>query len=379
MDVANHEDARSVLRAMIAPVDEDRFSSIATQSGEVRFFEEGKALGYGMSTAFFGDELTITDVLGDPGSEDPSSAATVGLLRGDRITAIEGEAVAVLVEAGRLGEAFGPFEPDVTRTFTILNRQGGTRDVALTTSFFSIVAVPVVEIIATEAGPVGYVVLRNFTEPANGELVDAFETFERQGVRRVVVDLRYNGGGLISTANLLADLMVGRTAEGEIFTQNRFNERNRACDGAREFERTEAGLDRLDSLVFITLRSTASASELLINGMRPWTRVRTVGNRTFGKPVGQLGFRFCEKVLRPITFQILNADGFGDYFEGIAPTCMREDDPTLPFGDPGEGMLGDALSLLESGRCPEAPKRRQPLPVRHVERPFGPFELRRVL
>ncbi len=107
----------------------------------------------------------------------------------------------------------------------------------------------------------------------------------------------------------------------------------------------------LGRIVFITTGATASASEIVINGLEPFVEVAIVGSTTFGKPVGQLGFAFCERVLRPASFQTVNADGEGEFFAGIAPDCEAEDDLSKPLGDPREASMAEALHLLETGTC----------------------------
>jgi C-terminal processing protease CtpA/Prc len=107
----------------------------------------------------------------------------------------------------------------------------------------------------------------------------------------------------------------------------------------------------LSRLVVITTRSSASASELVINTLRPYLPVVVIGNTTYGKPVGQYGFTFCDKVLAPVSFSIKNANNEGDYFDGIPPTCVAADDITHQLGDTAEGSFAEALTYLRTGAC----------------------------
>src|SRR5690606_19400952 len=119
----------------------------------------------------------------------------------------------------------------------------------------------------------------------------------------------------------------------------------------RELQSVKHSLEELDSVVFVTTRSTLSASELVINMLRPYAEVRVVGGRTGGKPVGSKQWEFCDKVLVPITCRLLNADGVGDYFDGFPPDCPAPDDLDHQLGDPSEGSLAQALHLVETGAC----------------------------
>ena len=107
----------------------------------------------------------------------------------------------------------------------------------------------------------------------------------------------------------------------------------------------------LDRVFVITTRSSASASELIINALRPFMPVITIGDTTYGKPVGQYGLEFCDKVLAPVSFTIRNANGEGDYFDGIAPTCPAPDDLDHQIADLEEGSLAEALHFIQHDAC----------------------------
>ena len=104
----------------------------------------------------------------------------------------------------------------------------------------------------------------------------------------------------------------------------------------------------------IATRSSASASELVINSLRPFIPVTVIGDRTYGKPVGQYGFNFCDKVLAPVAFALVNADGAGDYFDGIAADCTAADDIEHDLGSADEGSLAEALHYITHGSCSTA-------------------------
>ena len=106
--------------------------------------------------------------------------------------------------------------------------------------------------------------------------------------------------------------------------------------------------------MYISCNKFRRASELVINSMAPHVEVTIVGADTFGKPVGQVGLEFCEKILRPTSFQTLNANDFGDYFFGLPVDCAAPDDLGVAVGDDNDPNVEAALSYLDTGACPAA-------------------------
>jgi hypothetical protein len=119
---------------------------------------------------------------------------------------------------------------------------------------------------------------------------------------------------------------------------------------ATRFANPEQALN-LQRLVVITSRSSASASELVINSLRAYIPVTTIGDTTYGKPVGQYGLRFCDKVLYPVAFSIKNANLEGDFFDGLPPDCAAADDSSHQLGDPAERSFAEALTFIRTGAC----------------------------
>jgi carboxyl-terminal processing protease len=101
----------------------------------------------------------------------------------------------------------------------------------------------------------------------------------------------------------------------------------------------------------IATGGTASASEAIINGLRPYMDVKVVGDATYGKPVGQYGFDFCQKVLYPVAFLVTNSLGQADYFDGIPADCAAPDDVDHALASPQEASLAEALYVVRNGRC----------------------------
>jgi carboxyl-terminal processing protease len=165
-----------------------------------------------------------------------------------------------------------------------------------------------------------------------------------------VLDLRYDGGGRISVATHLAGLIGGERTRGQTFTRLVHNDKNSRSDFSEVMSVPSQALG-LSRLFVITTDNSASASELMINGLRPFMTVTTIGSRTFGKPVGQSPVDFCDKTLAAVTFFTRNSRGEGEYFDGLAADCPAPDDLTRDLGDALEGSLAEAFQALRNGRC----------------------------
>ena len=103
-------------------------------------------------------------------------------------------------------------------------------------------------------------------------------------------------------------------------------------------------------MIVIATRASASASELVINGLRPFVPVVIVGDRTYGKPVGQYLLPFCDKVLAPVSFSLVNANGEGDYFDGLPVDCTAADDISADLGFAGRSLPSGSTDLCAYGR-----------------------------
>lgn len=171
----------------------------------------------------------------------------------------------------------------------------------------------------------------------------------------MIIDLRYNGGGLVSVAEVLASLLAGPVNVDMEFSTTIFNSAHVMENKTTVFQ-MEANALPLSKIVFITSEGSASASELVINGLKPYfsdTALAQVGSPTYGKPVGQFGFDFCNNDfrLRAVTFKSINADDEGDYFNGLSVDCPAADDLLNPLGDANEASLAEALAFVETGAC----------------------------
>ncbi len=194
--------------------------------------------------------------------------------------------------------------------------------------------------------------LATFISTADPQFDTVFGNFLSNGVRDVIIDMRYNGGGLVSTAELLGDYLGGFVAENLVFSSTEFNADRAGANNSTELFERQANSVNLVRFIVVASGRTASASELIINGLEPHAEVVIVGDDTFGKPVGQVGFTFCDSILRPTAFQTVNANGNGDYFDGLPVDCPAADDLNVPVGDAADPNIVTALSYFSTGACP---------------------------
>ena len=341
------------------------FSYITSREANDAFYSESQFIGFGLSTAINGPEMRVTQVF----PESPASEA--GLMRGDRIVEIGGRSVATLISSGEIGSAFGPPEVGVTADIVFTPGPGIRREAHIIKRLVTIPTVSLTAVYTLGGRRIGYIFFRNFVTPSYEALDQAFAELSAATVDELVLDLRYNGGGLVNVAQHLASYVGGARTEGQVFAEYFHNDKNTFRNRLLRFERKPQPL-RLDRLIVVTTQSSASASELVINALRPFMPVVVIGSTTYGKPVGQYAIAFCDKLLAPVSFALRNADGQGDFFDGIAPDCAVPDDVDHPLGDPQERSLKEALTFATTGACSPRPLTPQKAEAqRRVPRPRG--------
>jgi carboxyl-terminal processing protease len=165
---------------------------------------------------------------------------------------------------------------------------------------------PKSSIIATLNGnKVGYLYLESFTISQFKNITEHFEAFKNAGIHELVLDLRYNTGGMMSKAIMLASLIGGETVSGKLFI--RWEPSLRYEDNEKQyiFESIPESM-QTHRLVVLSTDDTCSASEIIINGLRPYIPVYTVGSTTCGKPFGMDIVGFGDKTLAPVTARSLS-------------------------------------------------------------------------
>ena len=327
----------------------DRFSYITTAAEEDALFGASQFVGLGFRSFTTDTEVRAADVF------ENGPAWNAGLVRGSTFLGVDGVPIAeVLASPGGFSGALGPQEAGYQVTLEFRNPDGRVFTRSIAKSVVTIPTVTASRIFPIDGRMTGYLVFRNFVDPGRVALDAAFAGYRDARVTQLIVDLRYNTGGLVSTLEHFANLLGSRVAPGAVFASYAHNDKQTRLDENILFasQPVEFALD-LERVVFITTESTASAAEMLINGMRPTgIQMATVGSATFGKPVGQYGFRFCERVLRPVSFRLLNGLGQGDFYDGIPADCPAEDTLDVRFGEAGEDSFDSAVHWLRHGFCP---------------------------
>lgn len=329
--------------------DRDRFSFILTEEEYQDIYVDAVFFGLGFSRR----DNPQTGTLQVQYVYEDSPADRAGLTRGSAITRVGDRSVAAWFELINAGDAtwddaFGPNEAG-TEVYLEWERPDGTvDDDYLLKEEVETNTIMAIERFQQNDRDVGYFVFDSFINRAEQDINDAFD--QMIGVDDLIIDLRYNSGGLIRIANQIASQTSWQYVENETFATYQFNDNY--ADETLLFD-LGAGIERLNLVrVFVlTTESSCSASELIINALDPFVEVVTIGSSTCGKPVGQQPTEICDKVVFAINFQTVNADGFGDYFDGLAPTCSAVDTVTTDWGDPADPLLAEALQYTQTNSC----------------------------
>jgi len=343
----------------------------------------GISAGYGVTFAFPSSvTLEVVVAYTEPGS--PAVAA--GLSRGARIIAVDG--ITLATASGQssidlISEALFPSALGDLHVFEVLDLgANATRAIELVSQ--EVVSAPVQNVgaVTSPAGAVvGYMLFNDHLATAEQALVDAVSALDAQGIEDLVIDIRYNGGGFLYIASELAYMVAGSAAEGYAFEQLEFNDQHPTTNpvtGAAlapvpfyNAYQVDANspilpLPSLDlSRVFVlTSRSTCSASESIINGLRGvGVEVIQIGSPTCGKPYGFYPQDNCGTTYFTIQFRGVNAQGFGDYADGFSPSgstsstetrlpgCSVGDDFNHALGQPDEARLATALRFRDTSVC----------------------------
>lgn len=253
--------------------------------------------------------------------------------------------------------------------------------VSLTHNTYTSNPVHLVKTLNIAGKKVGYLMYNSFVADFDRELNDAFARFKSEGVTDLVLDLRYNGGGSVESAVDLASMITGQF-EGEIFMKEQWNKKYQTHFETNNSERllnrfngkirTGEAINSLNlSKVYVlTTGSSASASELVINGLEPYIDVVQIGENTTGKfqasvtlydspDFGRDGASQNHTyAIQPLVFKSANAAGRSDYVDGLAPDVKYTERVSElgTLGDPSEPLLQAALDHIQ-GKAPIAQKR----------------------
>jgi C-terminal processing protease CtpA/Prc len=224
---------------------------------------------------------------------------------------------------------------------------------------------------------VGYLMYNGFTRDFDSQLNDAFNYFQSQNIQNLVLDLRYNSGGSVNTAILLSSMITGQFT-GQVFASQQWNSEIQAQidpnDLIYSFTDNDDGSTlnslQLAKVYILTTKSTASASELVINCLSPYINVVQIGTTTTGKYQASVTLYdspdFSNRdvnpihtyAMQPLVLKTLNVVGNTDYIDGLDPDILaKEDYGNLGIlGNPDETLLAIALQhILDNGRISTQP------------------------
>ncbi len=329
----------------------DRWSYFTSTEAFNRFFGDGATLGYGLSVA--GLELARNGAL--PlyvrHVEAASPAAVQGVQRGDQVMSVNGRSAAAMVAADDFS-ALTPAQAGDTVNL-VLRRNGVDRSVGLTAAVFSLTPVSGANVQTTTGGRrLGYVTVKDMVSQALTPYDTAMASFQAAGVQEVVLDLRYNGGGLVSTGGTLTSYLAGSRGTGLNYATLLFNDRHASSNVDYRFSNPAAALS-LPRVIVLMGRRTCSASEQVINGLRgAGVQVVAIGETTCGKPVGFQPTAYCGQTYSAVNFESVNQRNEGRYFNGFAPTCAVAEDFTVPQGGASDPLMRAARTVADTGACP---------------------------
>lgn len=325
---------------------QDRWSFAVTKQ-QWNAVVAGSTAGYGFSRAYTStDPNDLRVVYVHPNS--PIGKA--GVQRGWRILKYNGVAAGSATDAALRAA----FDNTTSGTFEFVTNTGEAKTLNLTKADYTQSAVLKRNVLDVDGKKVGYLLFNSFNlRSSQTELNEAFADFKAKGVTDMVVDLRYNTGGSVAVAERFANFLVPASAAGKLMYTDQHNDKFKSWNRVRNFDATlpASNLD-LKRVVFLTTRSSASASELLINVLRPHMDVKLVGDDTYGKPVGYYGIPVMDRYVFAVAVKQTNAAGYGDYYEGLKADRKQADDITHDFGAPEEASLKDALTYLRTGSLP---------------------------
>jgi len=346
VDTSTYASPEELIRDLrVAP--NDTFSHITDEAAYSAFFEEGKTFGYGWNFARTTDGSLFFSLI-----EPDSPLAIAGVQRGDELVAINGMSISDFdrLTGTARADILGTGDEIKTLTLNIASMDAPPRQIEVTKAPYDLKTVLDAQIIEHNGVSVGYLHFYQFVATSNQELQQAFSMFAAGSVTELVIDLRFNGGGRISVANELASHVVGNDHEDDIFTTFAYNDKYDLLSQSLNFRTMPDSLS-LSRVFVLQSNNTCSASELIVNSLRPFMEVITIGSTSCGKPYASNPNIGCGKVLNAIEIELLNAAGVGGYFDGIVADCPASEDVAQALGQVSEPLLSSALNYIDTGNC----------------------------
>ena len=348
----------------------DRFSWIVDDYLELEGQLQGTTNNNGVEFGLSRKSTGSSDLFGFVRYIIPNSdASTKNILRGEVFDAVNGTPLTISNYQSLL------FGSNNDYTLNMANINGGVftpngKTVALTKTVLDENPILINKVIVSGSRKIGYLMYNAFYSNYDNQLNTAFGTLKSQGITDLVLDLRYNGGGSIQSATRLASMITGAFT-GQVFAKEQWNAKIESYYASNDPESlknlftdkigtTPINSVNMTKIYILTSAGTASASELVINGLKPYITVVQIGDVTTGKNVGSVTLYDSptfgkEKrnpnhryAMQPLVLKIVNGAGFGDYQSGLVPTfVLKETISTLDvLGSPTEPLLKLAIGKI---------------------------------
>ena len=289
----------------------------------------------GFGFRFIYDDFTIIETLID-------SPAYNNLFRGDKILNLNGKKISY--------EAIREVSQDFyTPANFIVNRKDKNVTVTITPKpyTFKVTQAKILE------KNIGFLRYESFSGASVNELEESFKLFRENNITKLIIDLRYNSGGSVDVASFLLDNILANQFGKEQFSliwNDNYQENNEKIY-FQEKDFQEGYELNTTEVVFLVTEATASASELVINSLKPYIKVSTIGTNTSGKGVGMSGKSFNGNYYFIINFMVQNSLGQTIDTNGIEATCYANDDFNHLRGDLNETLLKIGLFYLKNETC----------------------------
>lgn len=281
--------------------------------------------------------------------EPASPAGLAGIHRGWRILKINGGSNITTSDADINFISSAVFDSKST-LFTFQKPDGTTTDITLNAATYQENPVILDSVYHINGKAIGYFAFNSFlgdTTQINNSFQSIFADFASKNINDLIVDLRYNGGGYVSLAETLSDYLAPTAANGNVMITTTFNDKYSRLNSTDYV--TKLGSLNLSRVFFIVSQSTASASELLINSLKPYMDVQLIGDSTYGKPVGFFNIPVGDWYIFPVSFRTVNKNGEGGYFKGMAPNKAVADGLDKDWGDLQEACLASTINYISNG------------------------------
>jgi carboxyl-terminal processing protease len=277
-----------------------------------------------------------------------SSAGTQGVKRGWKVLKFNG-VDATYANIDKLNT-----ELNKSSQVVLFQKPDGTQQtITLTSAAYKSDYVMNPKVFLINGNNVGYFAFDSFLGANSGqdtknELDKVFADFKSKNVTELVLDMRYNGGGYGTVASYLGSLIAPSSATGKVFVSAVHNKKYSQYNSTDYFKSLANSL-KLSRVSIIVTKGTASASEELINGLKPVMTVKLIGGTTHGKPVGYYALPVMNSYVFPVALKNVNSVGFDDFYQGFTVDKVQTDDITRDLGDPAEACLKSALDYIKTG------------------------------